>query len=536
LRPWRHALPGWFAPGDPEVVRQYFEGSRGAGVPWAAWLAPLLGWGLFFLALFAAAFSLVTLFRRAWIDHERLGFPLLTLPLAVSQEGEGGVGPLFRNRLTWLGIGGAALFDGLNILHALYPIVPAPGFSYSFRGQFPDSPWRPLDSVMLFFMIEAIGFGYFVSLEVSLSAWLFYVLEKAVAIAGLAAGYDAPGYPFIHDQSAGAYLGVALLLLWGTRRALLLPLRWRGSGSPAADRETRRAYLVLGISIAVVLGWCASAGLSLAIALPFLAMLLCFALVYARLRAETGVPFEFVYPYGLPKELLVNAFTTRGLLDLGGPRGWVLLSSLAWLSRHHYVESMAAYQIDSLKLGEETGISRRRIILALTLAAVVGLACAGWIHLDAFYGQGSNLAAGASGEGEYRAKVALQEYQLMATRALAPPPRNDPRLAATGVGFGVALALGQLRTRVAGFPFHPLGFILATAYGDHTTIFFPMLVAWGIKWTVLKAGGLRAYRALIPFFLGVIVGHYLIGGIFWPVFATLLTPEASQSYHLLFGG
>jgi hypothetical protein len=535
LATFRGLLPSWYAPADREVVRHYFEGSRGEGVPWQAWLVPLLAWTPFFLALFVAAFSLVHLFRRQWIVNERLGFPLLYLPLSVSAEGEGGIGPLFQQPRMWVGFGIAAAFDALNILHAVHPAVPAPGFFYSFAGQFSDGPWKPLNTVMLFFMLEAIGYGYFLSLEVSFSAWFFYLLEKAAAVTGIAAGYDQPGFPFIQDQSAGAYLAAGLLIVWGARRALLRPLRfWEAGGD--AEREARRAYLTLTVSLAFLLFWCWRAGMSLLVAAPFFAILFCFVLVYARLRAETGVPFEFVYPYGLPKELLVNTLTTRGILNTGGPRTFVLLSSLAWLSRHHYAESMAAYQIDSLKLSEVAQIPRRRMIAALTIALLFGLACALWVHLDAYHHLGSNVAGGGMGQGEYRAKVALQEYQTMATRAATPPPRDMARIAATGGGFMVVLALGIARGRLVGIPFHPLGFILATAYGDHTTIFFPMFVAWLLKAAVLKIGGLRAYRSFIPCALGLIVGHFLIAGIIWPALSLLLAPEASQSYHLYFGG
>jgi hypothetical protein len=82
----------------------------------------------------------------------------------------------------------------------------------------------------------------------------------------------------------------------------------------------------------------------------------------------------------------------------------------------------------------------------------------------------------------------------------------------------------------------PLGYLLATAYGDHTTLFFPMLVAWTAKSLVLRAGGLRFYRAGIPFFLGLILGTYVITGIFWPLFSLTLAPEASQSFHIYLGG
>src|SRR5207245_350550 len=85
--------------------------------------------------------------------------------------------------------------------------------------------WTPLNSINLFFMLEAIGFGYFVSLEVSFSTWFFYLLEKLFACAGLAAGYEIPGFPFMREQSAGAYIAVALLILWTSRRYLAGILR-----------------------------------------------------------------------------------------------------------------------------------------------------------------------------------------------------------------------------------------------------------------------------------------------------------------------
>ena len=124
----------------------------------------------------------------------------------------------------------------------------------------------------------------------------------------------------------------------------------------------------------------------------------------------------------------------------------------------------------------------------------------------------------------------------MATLAASPPPRELPRLAANGCGAVFALLLGVIRSWFTRSPFDPLGYILATAYGNTATLFFPMLVAWGCKATLLRAGGLPLYRKFMPFFLGLIIGHFLIGGVLWPLFSLLLSPEASQSYHLYFGG
>jgi hypothetical protein len=232
--------------------------------------------------------------------------------------------------------------------------------------------------------------------------------------------------------------------------------------------------------------------------------------------------------------MVVNAFTPRGVLDAGGPRSWVAFSSYAWLSRHHFTSGIAAHAIDGLKLADESRLRRRQLYGALGVALIVGLAASFWAHLGAFYDVGANMAGG--GRAEYRSTVALQEFQRMATLATTHTPRDMARVVAECGGAGFAVVLGAARTYLLRSPFHPLGYLLATAYGDHTTLFFPMLVAWVAKSLVLRAGGLRFYRAGIPFFLGLILGTYVITGIFWPLFSLTLAPEASQSFHIYLGG
>jgi hypothetical protein len=391
-------LPSWLAPSDAAAIRDYFRGNHGRGVPWALWLGPLAAWLAFWCALFGAAGCLMLLFRRQWLQHERLSFPLLTLPLALTTGGlRFGHRPLLRDPLLWLGIGLAVLFDGLNIGHALRPTLPAPGFYFRLT-DISDRPWTPFNSITLFFMLEAIGFGYFVPLEISFSMWFFYLLEKLFAVSALAAGNDTPGLPFLQQQSAGAYLAVGALLLFGARRHLTSLWRraFHQSSRTASrqDREARFAWIGLGTCVGFMLWFGARAGLSLGLALPYAALLGCFVLVYARLRAETGVPFEFIYPYGLPRELLTQGLAATGLLATTSPRSLTILSLLAWLSRHHAGNATAAYQIEALKLAEVGQIARRRLIIALTAAFVFAMVCAFWSHLSAYYDLGSNVAGG----------------------------------------------------------------------------------------------------------------------------------------------
>jgi hypothetical protein len=555
LAPFVQYVPGWFSPTEPEAIRQYFEGNHGAGIPWRLWLAPLAAWLAFWVAMFGAGWCLLLLFRRQWIEHERLSFPLLALPLALTgNDARFGSRPLLRNPILWFGIAAGALFDAVNIAHVFWPMVAAPGFHFPFTGLFTERAQEPLNSIALFFMPEGVGFGYFLPLEVSFSTWFFYLLEKGFAVAALSAGWQAPGLPFYQEQSAGAILAIATLLLAGNAGGL-----WRGwraafrrapgrGAAPAepgergrvgeaagAARETRLAWIGLALCSAVLLWFCAVAGMAPRVALLYLAILAGFMLVYARLRAETGAPYEFVYPYGMPKELVLQAFSVQGILDVGGPRTMVMLSAFAWLSRHHPGHMAAADSVDALKLAQVTGSTRGRFFTALLCALVFGFLAATWSHLSAYYDMGSNLAGGGNGRGEFRAQVAVQEYGAMAEKVAAVPFRDGTRLTSMGAGAGIAFLLSGLRRVWFGSPFHPLGFVLGTAYGDSTIFFFPLLVASLCKWTLLHAGGLRLYREGTPFFIGLIVGHFSVAGIFWPVLSLFIGRDLSEGYQVYFG-
>lgn len=542
LTPSLEYLPAWLFPTGKEELRQYFEGNYGRGVPWGLWVRPLAIWLTFWVAMFGAGWSLLLLFRRQWLQHERLSFPLLTLPLALATGGDGarfGDRPLLRNPMLWFGISAAALFDTFNICHAMWPVVPAPGFYLPLSGLFTDRALAPFNSITLFFMLEAVGFGYFVPLDISFSLWFFYLLEKVFASVLLASGVETPGLPFMQEQSAGAYLLVGVLLLAGSRAHLTR--LFRGAflrsrrGATEEDREARVAWIGLAACAAYLLWFVTQTGLDVRLAVPFLAILACFMLVYARLRAETGVPVEFMYPYALPKEVLVQTLSVHGVMQFGGPRAMVMLSSFAWLSRHHPGHMTAADQIDALKLGDVARIARRRLFIALAIAFVVGCVLACWSHLSAYYDMGSNIAGGGAGQGEYRARVALQEFERMAKQVTSPPNPDTVRLGFVAGGAAFALGLALLRNVWLGSPFHPLGFILATAYGDSSSFFFPLFVAWLLKSLILRAGGLRLYRAALPFFIGLIVGRFTVGGILWPLLSIIISPEASAGYHIYFG-
>jgi hypothetical protein len=102
----------------------------------------------------------------------------------------------------------------------------------------------------------------------------------------------------------------------------------------------------------------------------------------------------------------------------------------------------------------------------------------------------------------------------------------------TFIGGGIALALNLLRQRLFWFPFHPMGFAMASAYGFH--LWAPFLVVWVLKTLILRLGGHAGYRRLVPLFLGIALGRYLFAGIVWGVFGFFGHP-ATATYVIQFG-
>jgi len=67
----------------------------------------------------------------------------------------------------------------------------------------------------------------------------------------------------------------------------------------------------------------------------------------------------------------------------------------------------------------------------------------------------------------------------------------------------------------------PAGFALAHAFLALTWVWFPMLLGWAAKGTILRFGGMKQFRAWIPFFLGLILGDIVIG-VLWSLVGALL--------------
>ena len=79
----------------------------------------------------------------------------------------------------------------------------------------------------------------------------------------------------------------------------------------------------------------------------------------------------------------------------------------------------------------------------------------------------------------------------------------------------VTLAMAWARTRFSWFILHPIGFIVACGF-PASALWLSVFIGWQAKSAIMRWGGYKAYRAVRPFFLGLVIGDCLAAGL-WNV-------------------
>jgi hypothetical protein len=328
--------------------------------------------------------------------------------------------------------------------------------------------------------------------------------------------------PYPQEQSVGAFLLLGIGLLWGARSSIKrafdeLVGRARSPSDPGAPFPLRWALVGLVVSSLVVFLFCHLAGMAAWAAILYLTVVGLVALVCARIRAEAGMPLVWAFPFWMQKKLLVYVLGTALFMPGGRPGTFTMLALFAFLSRG-YFPSLIGYQVDSFKTAEQIRMKPSHMAVVVMLALVVGLGVAYYFHLVPYYEYGAvHLRGDIWGTGLAQADFG----EVMA--AIRAPIAPDPvRIFATGWGAAVTGALMWLRQSRGGFPLHPLGFAVATAYGD--LVWFPFLVVWICKVLILRYGGQKLYHRLRHVAYGLILGDALNGAV-W-IIVGLVTRKA----------
>jgi len=514
-------VPSWFTPTDYAVVEGFFLGQ--SSVPWAAWLTPVAAWGSFFIALFLANLCIALLLQRQWIRHERLSFPIATIPLEFVR-GDDERGPIARLPGGWPFWIGFAISAYLNIQQLIPRLFPAfPSFS-TWRVLIPWQRVGPLSGIgdiWLILTATHIAIAYLIPKELSFSVWFFWIVRLALTVGAIAAGatpqkpedFSSSAFPAPYYQGGGSMLAIAALLFWAVG-SQIRQARRRGPANQSVARPEIIAYLgpLVGLLLCVtyMLWFFAAAGSRLVVGLPLVVSILVYNVIYTRLRAENGMSFM-----GLP--LSMSDMLTRTLGSaLYRPSEIVTILAARWTYLVGWGESaevITGATFDSYKIADSARLPRRRLTVAMVGAFLFCLAIGIPLVLAIYYRYGLVNMHNVEGNWFHGQVRNTGEY---AFELISNPskPDNDALLA-LGAGAAVTLFLNAMRLRFWWWPFHPIGYLAANAWGTQWW-YMPFFVGWLAKTLVVRYGGLRLYQRTVPIAVGAIIGDLTVDNL-WPV-------------------
>lgn len=513
-------LPEWAViPNDKGQVSDFFEGRpSGLPIPWQDWVIPLFWWMSALGTLLFIGACLVVIFRKQWVEHERLRFPMgeVILRLVETDGNTPGRWPsLFGNRLFQVGFAASLAIMTWNIIGfwGVLPHIPLPGpvFNVVIDPAFPPIAIRLVPYVLCF--------AFFVNVEILFSVWLFQVL--GILEIGLLnrIGVVSPAETIVPGglvsiQFCGGLIMFALIGGWMARKHIRNVLRKSlGRESDLRDEDELFSYrtAVVGLVLGVLFmtAWLSAIGFSIPVALLFLFFLLVFYFGIARVLAEAGLinldlPINaHAFTVGMVGSASLSGSTLTGLgLTNAFARNWrtftmVGLSHVAWWRDY---------------LGENRG----RLFLLVCLAFIAGTAISTGYVVYSGYAEGAdNLHINLRNTGNLFFDLVVK-WMKNATQIST----LEILFLAAGMAISTLLALG--RYLFYWWPLNPIGFAIG-ASGPIRGVVFTLFVAWIVQVILLRVGGVGLYRKARPLFLGILVGYavgvlaaYVVDTVYFP--------------------
>ena len=480
----------FMVPWDPRglprqpVPTQFYEGiARDGSIPWEAWIVPLAFWGSVILLVLFAFLCLTTILRRQWIDNEKLAFPLAQLPLEIINGHDSQGRGFLRNPMTWWGIAIPVVFFGIDWAHQLAPAVPLIPVNIDLHAYMTTPPYSLVGGISLIVSFAAVGFFYLLPSDILFSIWFFFVLSKLEQLLGAMRNMDMPGMPiyppplFVGYQTVGAYVVlVGYLFMIGLPH---LSHVWNvAMGKEKADDSAeilpfKVAFWGLFASLLVACGLLSLTGMSFWLAaLDLFGLVFIIGLVMARSTAEAGM---------LMTETTfrpIDLFRLVGNVHSLGPVNLTALAFVDNLLLRDQRGLLLTGMLDSARLGDGVGLSRRSlaktIVLGILVALVVSIGLqlyypytlAG-VKLDNWMEQGSAL-------------ITFNDYAPYFKPGMAPLGGGWQAPVFFAVGVAMTLFLSAMRSMFFWWPLHPLGYALSGSWST-VEFWFPCFVAWVFK-------------------------------------------------------
>ena len=499
-----------FAATESRVTETFWFGlPEGMALPWDGWASAIFQWLSVSFAMVVFGFCLIALFQRQWADSEKLTFPLAQMPLDLTQGMDGArrMPDLFRAPLFWIGFGVVFLPILYNI--GTYFVFGLPPFELF--GEFYFIEFGHYARLAFRLMPLVLAVAYLCPVDILGSLWVFNLLHVLKLWIGNRMGFSigAQGqamvtWHLISMEAYGAMIFVACWSIWLARRHLrqVLYLVRSGRGDPREIVHYRIILIGLVLSAAYVVGWAVSLGMNLFVALGSFTLMSLAYLAITKLVAATG--FAYLFPRFTKGEPVIVDLVGSVYLAPRTLVAFKVFSSSAffgntlipaWPALPHIL------RIFSLRR------QPRWVAAVVFVAFPVGFLVSAGATIELSYDEGGAVLLGGQGSGLFDRMVHLLENPRV-------PDMGKGSIMLLGWVEGAAIAF--MRSRFHWFPFHPIGLAFQNGLGTRA-YWFSLFVVWAIKLTLLRYGGIKAFRAGKPFFyglgIGYVVGVVLSGGV-----------------------
>jgi hypothetical protein len=500
-------LPDWAAVHNQDNALLWYRDGlpEGESIPWGAWVVPLFWWLSLSGVVIFMALCITVILRKQWVEHERLVFPLMQVPLALIRgTAEPPYYPAFlRSKGFWIGFGIPFVVIVWNIIGYFTTVIPP--FPYFGRGvAIVFAPGFPaLESN---FYPPILGIAYFVNLDVLAGIWFFYFLGTIEIGVFNRLGFTSPGYdnygsehPAVDWQNMGAFY---LLVLWGLWRARHhirdVVAKAFGRRHDLDDSAEFLSYrtAVFGILLGGIycLFWLHELGISVPIACLLLITVFVIYIGTSRIICESGVPF-------IRGPIIAQVFTHYSVGTINMSNETITGISMTYGPLGEIKSNFTPPLIQGGKLSEQGKGWGRSLGWVIGLAAVSGLGISlFWtIHLAYTYG------ATQLGGWWFLSPGPQIPFDQTITKIQNHFGPDLFRISFFGIGAGMMFLVMVLRAKFAWWPIHPLGMAMTNAWPNRA-LMLTFLLSWLIKRILLWVGGLDLYRKGQPFFLGLIFG------------------------------
>ncbi|MBI1922686.1 hypothetical protein HYR99_00400 [Candidatus Poribacteria bacterium] len=478
---------------DADAVRQIYEGLEGAPIPWDAWIRPLGWWSCFVLCMATMAISAMLLFHKTWIERERLAFPIAQVALSMVEEGPKGsrLNPLFLSPLFWVGLLIPMTLESVNALNRYFPSVPALGLNWTVTHTIPSIPQV---AIRLNFLM--LGFAFFIESQLTFSLWFFFLLslpcswiygrlfpDHQEALGPWTAGGTA-GTLMAHQQM-GAMLVLVGTMVWAARQHLM-------------KEKLTVVLFLLSLSLMCLMVWLTGVPAWIAPLVVGSAFVIWLSLT--RLMAQAGI--ATMVPAIVPLGFVISSvgvanLGTTGLIAMGLTLIWAgdLLTFLMGPTANSiYVEQKA---------------SVKPAVGAVALLAGVLLSLIGCIFMTLYL---TCSVGGLNLHPQYFQSFPKVPWDFVESKLQSSTGVSVTGYLWTAGGAGLMLLLTYAHRVFDWWPLHPVGF-LAQGGWIMNPLWFSFFLAWLVKTAVLRYGGGSALKKARVFFIGLIVGLLVVGGL-----------------------